>query len=119
LLAASDICLVLLRDEPVFRTAVPTKMLEYLASGRPVISTVQGDAADLLERSGGGMTVRAGDSDALANAVLGLRSDTALRERMGASGRRYVEQHSTWDQRAEQYLALLLRLVRGSGRRVG
>ena len=114
-LAASDACLVLLRDEPVFRTAVPTKMLEYLASGRPVISNVQGDAAALLEQSGGGMTVLAGDGDALADAVLKLRLDAALRAEMGQKGRQYVEQHSSWDERAERYEVLFRSLVaRGS-----
>ena len=41
---ASDICLVPLRDEPVFETAIPSKMLEFMAGSRPVILAVRGQA---------------------------------------------------------------------------
>src|SRR5258708_36127112 len=55
LLAASQVCLVLLKKSELFKTVLPTKMLEYMSSGRPVISTVQGESASLLQEANGGI----------------------------------------------------------------
>lgn len=53
LLSAMDVCLHLLRPDPVFASALPTKVLEYLASGRPFITTVAGMPERVARRSGG------------------------------------------------------------------
>jgi glycosyltransferase involved in cell wall biosynthesis len=87
-------------------------MLEYLAAGRPVISNVQGDAAVLLGQSGGGTTVEAGRSEALASAVLKLRSEPVLREEMARRGRLFVEQNSSWNERALRYEEVFEGLIR-------
>src|SRR5207245_6018460 len=41
-IAASDVCLVLLKKSDVFETVIPTKMLEFMSCGRPVILGVSG-----------------------------------------------------------------------------
>jgi len=53
LLAASDVCLHLLRPDAVFATAQPTKMLEYFGAHRPVITTVPGRPKELALAAGG------------------------------------------------------------------
>jgi glycosyltransferase involved in cell wall biosynthesis len=63
LLAAADVCLHLLRPNPVFETAQPTKMLEYFGAHRPVITTVPGLPAELALASSGAF---AGDAATLA-----------------------------------------------------
>ena len=63
LLAAADVCLHLLRPDPIFETAQPTKMLEYFGAHRPVITTVPGRPKELALGSGGGV---APDAAALA-----------------------------------------------------
>ena len=52
LLAAADICLVPLRDVPLFATFIPSKMFEYLAAGKAVIGSVTGEAAQILREAG-------------------------------------------------------------------
>ena len=52
LLAAADICLVPLRDVPLFSTFIPSKMFEYLAAGKAVIGAVTGEAAQILREAG-------------------------------------------------------------------
>jgi glycosyltransferase involved in cell wall biosynthesis len=54
LLAASDICLHLLRPDPLFAGALPSKVLEYLGAHRPFITTVAGVPGRLAVDSGGG-----------------------------------------------------------------
>jgi glycosyltransferase involved in cell wall biosynthesis len=59
LLAAADVCLHLLRPDPVFATAQPTKVLEYFGARRPYITTVPGLPTQLAEESGGGVATSA------------------------------------------------------------
>ena len=54
LLAASDVCLHLLRPDPLFTGALPSKILEYLGAHRPFITTVPGVPEQLAAESGGG-----------------------------------------------------------------
>jgi glycosyltransferase involved in cell wall biosynthesis len=53
LLAASDVCLHVLRPDPIFEGAQPTKVLEYFGAHRPFITTVDGVPRALAEASGG------------------------------------------------------------------
>jgi glycosyltransferase involved in cell wall biosynthesis len=52
-LAASDVCLHVLRDDPIFHGSQPTKVLEYFGAHRPFITTVDGLPRALAEASGG------------------------------------------------------------------
>jgi len=54
LLAAADVCLHLLRPEPVFETALPTKMLEYMGAHRPFLTTVRGLPREVALAAAGG-----------------------------------------------------------------
>ncbi|MBM3667797.1 MAG: glycosyltransferase family 4 protein [Actinobacteria bacterium] len=91
LLADTDAVAVLLRDKPVFEGAVPTKLLEALAAGRPVVLAAGGEAATLLRGSGGGLVVPPERPDALAEAVTRLAGDPDGGRAMGAAGRAFAE----------------------------
>lgn len=67
-LSASDVCLHLLRPDPVFATALPTKLLEYFGAHRPFVTTVPGLPQRIAERSGGSCAVGA---EALAGELAG------------------------------------------------
>jgi len=110
LLAAADICLVPLRDVPLFSTFIPSKIFEYLGAGKAVVGAVRGEAATIL-REAGAVVVEPEDPDALAAAVAELADDPARRARMGAAGRAYVE--ARYDRRALalRYRELLRRAV--------
>jgi len=91
-LAAADICLVPLRDLPLFSAFIPSKMFECLAAGRPVVGSVAGEAAQIL-REAGAHVVPPGDSVALAAAIEVLAADPGRRAAMGRQGRCYVEEY--------------------------
>lgn len=92
--ALADAMLVTLRNEPIFSLTVPTKLQSYLACGRPVVAALDGEGARVIEESGAGIAVRAGESAALAEAVQKLhRTPAAERENMGRRGREYFERH--------------------------
>jgi colanic acid biosynthesis glycosyl transferase WcaI len=79
--------LVSLKDEPIFAMTIPGKLQSYFAAGIPVVAMLNGEGADVVTRFGAGVTCAAGDSAALAAAVLKLASlpQQELR-RMGANG---------------------------------
>ncbi len=86
--AVSDVLLVHLRDDPLFRITIPSKTIAYMACGRPVLMAVEGDAADLIKAAGAGVTCRAGDAKDLAETVRRLRAmDRTELEEMGRAGR--------------------------------
>jgi glycosyltransferase involved in cell wall biosynthesis len=106
LLAAADICLVPLRDVPLFASFIPSKMFEYLAAAKPVIGSVTGEAAQIL-REAGAVVVAPEDSKALAEAIRALAADPARRAAMGRRGRAYVERFFDRAELAREYRKIL------------
>jgi glycosyltransferase involved in cell wall biosynthesis len=94
LLAAADVLLVHLRDDPLFSITIPSKTQAYMAAGRPILMAVRGDAARLVTEAGAGVCTTPEDPSALADAVCGLSesSPESLRA-MGERGRRYYFEH--------------------------
>jgi lipopolysaccharide/colanic/teichoic acid biosynthesis glycosyltransferase/glycosyltransferase involved in cell wall biosynthesis len=87
ILALADALLVHLRDQPLFSVTVPAKTQSSLASGRPVIMAVRGDAAELVQQAGAGLICPPEDPDALVRAVNALQQlPAAEREAMGQRG---------------------------------
>jgi colanic acid biosynthesis glycosyl transferase WcaI len=74
LLAASDLCLVT-QQKTVSDIAFPSKIVTYLAAGRPVIASVSpdGEVARVIHNSGAGKVVAPEDAQALLAAILELR----------------------------------------------
>lgn len=68
LMAASDVHYVGLNDHPLARITMPSKVQSILASGRPIVGSLVGDAADVVQRSGG-WTAEPGDVAALVGAI--------------------------------------------------
>lgn len=91
LLATADVQLVLQRRVGAGAN-FPSKIGPYLASGRPVVASIDGTtaAAALLAESGGARIVPPDDALALAEALRGLHEDPSLRKELGARGRAYA-----------------------------
>jgi glycosyltransferase involved in cell wall biosynthesis len=91
LYAEADVAVVLLRDRPIFEDALPTKLLEAMAAGRPLVLSAAGEAARLLEREGAGLVGRPEGPSERAAARRRLAADPEQRERLGAAGRAAAE----------------------------
>ena len=115
-LTMSDVLLVPLRADPVFDTFIPSKMFDCLACGRPIILGVDGEARRMLESRGGGLFARPEDLASYREAILALRADPALRERMAAQGHAWVTAEYTRAAQAGR-LEAILRECAGEGRR--
>jgi colanic acid biosynthesis glycosyl transferase WcaI len=106
-ISASDACLVSLRKAELFKTVIPTKMLEFMACARPVLLGVDGQARDILERANAGIYYEPENAKALADAVVCLASDPQLGEVLGQNGRRHILSHFSRERTAAQYLSIL------------
>jgi len=88
LLGAADIFIVPLKTH--LPGAVPSKLYEAMALGRPVVLSAEGEAAEIVRSSEAGIVVSPGDACALAGALRYLATNGAERARMGEAGRRAV-----------------------------
>jgi colanic acid biosynthesis glycosyl transferase WcaI len=106
-ISASDACLVLLKKTEVFKTVIPTKMLEFMSCSRPVVLGVDGQARKIVEEANAGIVIEPENSFALSEAIQHLAADRDLREKLGAHGRNYIVQHFSRSQTAEVYIQVL------------
>jgi glycosyltransferase involved in cell wall biosynthesis len=110
--AQASALLVSLVRSPIMSRTVPSKVQAYLAAGRPIVASMDGEGARVVEEAEAGVTCPAEDATALATAVLRLRSmDVAERDRLGANARRYFDRHFDPDRLAERLEGLLTGLT--------
>jgi glycosyltransferase involved in cell wall biosynthesis len=92
--ACADALLVSLKTNDVFEKTIPGKVQAYLASGRPVLGMINGEAARIIEESGSGFACPSGDARGLAEITLKLAGiEIACRDQMGQAGRSYYLNH--------------------------
>lgn len=115
-LAAADCLLVHLKADPLFAITIPSKTQAYMAAGKPVIMAVEGDAAEMVRQSQGGVVVPPEDAKALAEAVARLADLTPeeLAE-YGANARHFYTSHLSFEQ-GTRNLADVLAMVAGKGK---
>ncbi len=85
---------------------VSLTLLEGMARGLPVVATRVGGNPEVVEEGVTGLLVPPRDPPALANAMLRLWSDADLARRLGAAGRRRVEEHFDVRQMVARYEAM-------------
>jgi len=109
LLAACDLCVaphVANSDgSPFFGS--PTKLFEYLAAGRAVIASRLGQLGEVLEHDRNAWLVPPGDPAALAEAIVRLARDPALRARLGREGLADARGKHGWDSHVARILERL------------
>ncbi len=108
----SDVVLVTLRDLPLFRSVIPSKIFEIMAMARPIIISVDGEAREIVEQAKAGIFSKPEDVQMLKEKILQLKNDEHLRERLGKNGRQYVKKYFDRDKLAAKYQQLLHQLIK-------
>jgi glycosyltransferase involved in cell wall biosynthesis len=103
--------LSLLHDMPNYRHSLPTKVIEYMAHGAPVITTPTPPAVDLVVPNDCGLVVPYGDHAATAAAVRKLRDDKELRQGMARRGYQTARARFHWPDHAKLFVARLEELA--------
>jgi len=83
----ADALLVSLKAESIFAMTIPGKLQSYLAAGIPILAMLNGEGAEIIRRSGSGISSPAGDGFALATAVIHMANmNNEERLKMGRAG---------------------------------
>lgn len=112
-LASSDCLLIHLKKTDLFATVIPSKIFEAMAMERPLIMGVQGESADIVKDSGAGIGMESDNEQQLVDAVLKLKDDDDLRNRLCVNGRKFVGQHFTRDSLAKKMLDVMEQVANG------
>lgn len=110
-LKTSNVLVHSLKDVPVTKGGVPSKLYEYMASGRPIVfGSRDGEAITELENAGGALAFPPDNPEKLCDLILALRDGKIDGERIG---QRYIEYASKNYHRelwAQKYLDLLQKI---------
>jgi glycosyltransferase involved in cell wall biosynthesis len=104
---AADVMLVPLKRDDIFTAFIPSKMFDFMACGKPIILSVNGEARAILEAADGGVYVEPDNPQALATALTTLAQTPERLSTMGQRGRDYVLQHYQRDQQAKRLEEIL------------
>jgi colanic acid biosynthesis glycosyl transferase WcaI len=113
-LASADVLLVVLEGD-ASRYSVPSKVLNYLCAGRPVLALLPPDnaVARMVEAAEAGLVVAPGDADAASAALRRLLSSPAARDQMGTAARRYAERTFDVTRVGDRFESLLCEIWNG------
>ena len=90
--ACADVLLVSLKRSPIFNLTIPSKIQSYLACGKPILGSLDGEGARIIEESGAGLTAPAEDHEKLYDCVLKIvKMSLEKRQEMSIKGRNYYE----------------------------
>lgn len=88
ILRLCNLGLSVLKDVELYRSVIPSKIFEYFALGLPVlISAPRGEATEIIEKYGAGVSIPPESGLALASEILRLYKDGKEREALGANAR--------------------------------
>jgi glycosyltransferase involved in cell wall biosynthesis len=106
LLALSDVCVLSSLAE-----GFPNAVLEYMAAGRPVVSTDVGGIRELVRHGETGYIVRPGDEGEMSQRILSLLQDPDRASEMGLRGKAVIEQRFSCQAHLSSIEALYARLL--------
>ena len=90
--ACADVMLVTLKNKPVFSLTIPSKVQTYMACAKPILASINGEGARIINDSGSGIAVEAENSEALSRAVIQMYEKTGIeRKKMGDASYAYYK----------------------------
>jgi glycosyltransferase involved in cell wall biosynthesis len=107
----ADALLLPLKDFGRPYLGISSKLYEYQAVGKPIICCANGQLAEYVKETSSGIVVKPGDHKALANAILYLKENNELAEKLGASGRQNVEQKLSVEKIGQEMMNVLQHLT--------
>jgi glycosyltransferase involved in cell wall biosynthesis len=114
LLAAARVAWIPLQRHGNYDRAVPTKLVEAMAAGRPVVASDLGRMGAMVRAAGCGLVVPPGDPTAHAAALTHLLTDGDDAARMGAAGREAFLDGLGFEPQARALTSLYDEILRGA-----
>ncbi len=90
----ADVMVVSLKDEYIFSLTIPAKTQSYLASGKPIVTMLNGEGSRIVEQAKCGLTAPSGDYKKFAGNIQNLyHTDKAELDQMGKNGFEFYKKH--------------------------
>jgi glycosyltransferase involved in cell wall biosynthesis len=103
-------CLLLpLKDAPAFRLTVPSKVFDYMALSRPIISNISGEGAKIIARSSANIVVKPSNLDDFSNAILNIRKNWATYYKDSIKNHQIIVNEFTREKEVKELEKILLR----------
>ena len=96
----ASVCVSPFYPTPILNSTSPTKVVEYMALGRPVVANDHPEQKKVINESGGGICVPY-DERSFAEGILKILSDQEAADKMGERGRQYVLSHRSYGRIAD------------------
>lgn len=93
------------------KNAAPNKIFEYFSAGLPIISSLEGEMAELIDQNRLGLNYRPGDLEGLCGCIEKLLDNRALRDEMAANALVFFRNHGDADKIYSEYADHIERLV--------
>lgn len=115
ILSLADVLLVHLKDDPLFRITIPSKTQAYMASGRPILIGVKGNASDLVTSAKAGLSCEPGNPSSIANSIRKLQAMSRQElDMMGQNGKSFYEKELSFEIGVNKYEKIFESVARGS-----
>lgn len=111
LLSEADALILPLKDFGKPYLGISSKLYEYQAAGKPILCCADGQPAEYVKETGSGVVVKPGDHESLAKSVFYLKENPGLAEKLGRSGRKYVEANLSIDKIGLQMMSIFNSLI--------
>ncbi|KYP11457.1 MAG: glycosyltransferase WbuB [Limnobacter sp. CACIAM 66H1] len=106
--------LVSLEDDPIFELTIPSKVQAYLAAGKPVLASLNGEGAQVVLEAKAGLASPAGDSAALAANILKIKQmPSDERDTLGRQGKLYFLEYFETESQARHLAETLSAMGKG------
>jgi len=105
--AVAELSYVPLRNLPMFDDYIPSKMFEILGSGCPIVASMSGEAASILEDSGGAIVISPEDVEGIIDATIMILADKVIRQKLSERGSEFVKLNYSRDALADKYISIL------------
>lgn len=103
----ADICLISLKGGNYISKTLPLKLQGYMAAGKPVLGSIDGDAFEIIRDSNCGLCVKADDWEGLAKLLKESIENLENIKALGINGKKYYKENFTSKKQLEGIISLI------------
>lgn len=111
----ADALLLCLKSDPMSDVSIPSKTIDYLAAGKPVVAAIEGETARLIEENGCGLVSAPGDPAALAASIRAYANDPAAAAAAGLRAKAVAARLFDRHRQIDRFDAMLRAVVERRG----
>lgn len=109
--SASDVTIIPLKNVPIYEGALPNKLLDSMASSKPVLLAIGKEAKNIILEAQCGVCVEPENPEDISRGILELYEKKDKLEMMGLNGRKYIEENFSNSKIANKIEELLINVV--------